>query len=320
MFRLLSSSRPLACGLLALAVLLPAAGCGSKKKTKREMSVGEREKLAEKAPSPEARAREFLEVVRLKIKSGDEKGAAETLGRVRSELPEGASPAAWGPRFVEVAELYVQIDKRAEARKTLGQAVDMAKQIDDPISKIRLLADAGGLYGAKSGGLGEPKAARDQFDAAVELAGGVEDRFKAQGLAAIAMGYARAGLAKDAGKVVEELESSAKALTDPRPQAEALAAAASVRAQTGDKDAALGLLKEAATAAKSIGEKGIAAENRTYALIAVANAFSSAGDAKAAGGLLKLAEKSAMQVPDPEAQKNAVEKVRLTQAAVERKK
>lgn len=320
MLRLLASSRPLACGLVALAVLLTGIGCGAKKKTKKTMSVGEREKLAEKAPSPEARAREYLEVVRLKIKSGDEKGAAETLTRARNELPEGASPAAWGPRFVEIAELYVQIDKRAEARKTLGQAVDMAKQIDDPISKIRLLADAGGLYGAKEGGLNEAKAAREQFEAAVELAGGVEDRFKAQGLAAIAMGYAQAGLAKDAGKVVEELETSAKALTDPRPQAEALAAAASVRAQTGDKEAALGLLKGAAEAAKSIAEKGIAAENRTYALLAVANAYANAGDTKAAATLLKLAEKSAMQVPDPEAQKNAVEKVRQAQSAVERKK
>jgi len=320
MFRLLSSFRPLACALVAVAVLLPAAGCGGKKKTKKTMSIGEREKLAEQAPSPEAKAREYLEVVRLKLKSGDEKGAAETLGKARNCLPEGAAATSWGPRFVEIAELYVQIDKRAEARKTLGQAVEMAKQIEDPISRVRLLADAGGIYGAKQGGLNEAKAAREQFEQAVTLAAGVEGRFKAQALAAIAMGYAQAGLAKDAGKVVEELESSAKALTEPRPQAESLAAAASVRSQTGDKDAALALLKEAADAAKSIGEKGIAAENRTYALLAVANAYANAGDGKAAAALLKLAEKSAMQVPDPEAQKNAVEKVRQAQAAVERKK
>lgn len=320
MFRLLSSPRPLSCALIVLVVLLSATGCGGKKKTKKTMSIGEREKLAEKAASPEARAREYVEVVRLKIKSGDKEGAAETLSRARNSLPEGGSAAAWGPRFVEIAELYVQIDKRAEARKTIGQAVDLAKQIDDPISRIRLLAEAGGIYGAKEGGLGESKAARDRLGEAVELAGGVEDRFKAQALAAIAMGYARAGLAKDAGKVVEELETSAKALSEPRPQAEALAAAASVRAQTGDKAAADALLKEAAEAAKKIGEKGIAAENRTYALLAVATAYANAGDAKAAGSLLKLAEKSAMQVPDPEAQKNAIEKVRLTQSAVERKK
>lgn len=320
MFRLLTPCRPFACGLVALAVLLPAAGCGQKKKPKSAMSIGEREKLADKAASPEAKARAYLEVVRLKIKSGDEKGAAETLGKARSAMPEGGAATAWGPRFVEIGELYLQIDKRPEARKTIGQAIDMAKQIDDPISRIRLLADAGGIYGAKQGGLGEAKAARDRLGEAVELAADVEERFKAQALAAIAMGYARAGLAKDAGKVVEELESSAKALSDPRPQAEALAAAASVRFQTGDKDAALGLLKEAAAAAKSIGEKGIAAENRTYALLAVANAYASAGDTKAAAGLLKDAEKSVPQVPDPESQKTAIEKVRQAQSAIERKK
>lgn len=307
--------------LVVAAILLPATGCGGgKKKTKKTMTIGEREDLAKKIPSPEARAREYVEVVRLKIRSGDKQGAKSTLGEARGCMPEGASAAVWGPRLVEIAELYAQIDRRAEARQAVGDAVDLSKQIDDTISRIRLLADAGGLYGAKSGGLSESKLAREVLDEAIVLAGGVEDRFKAQALSAIAMGYAQAGLAKDAGKVVEDLETSAKGLEDPRPKAEALAAAASVRAQTGDKAAADGLLKEAATAAKSIGEKGIAAENRTYALLAVATAYGNAGDAKAAAGLLKLAEKSAMQVPDPEAQKNAVEKVRQTQSAVERKK
>ncbi|MFM8986363.1 MAG: hypothetical protein ACKONH_09955 [Planctomycetia bacterium] len=307
--------------LVLVAILLPAAGCGGgKKKTKKTMTIGEREALAAKAPSPEAKAREYVEVVRLKIRSGDKEGAKSTLGKANDCMPEEALATVWGPRLVEIAELYAQIYRRAEARKAVGQAVDMSERIDDAISRIRLLAEAGGLYGAKSGGLGESKLARDVLGRAVELSGGVEDRFKAQALSAIAMGYAQAGLAKDAGKVVEDLEASAKGLEDPRPQAEALAAAASVRSQTGDKDAAVGLLKEAAEAAKSIGEKGIAAENRTYALLAVATAYANAGDAKAAGSLLKLAEKSAMQVPDPEAQKNAVEKVRQAQTAVERKK
>lgn len=316
------SARSLAVVCLVLvAILLPAAGCGGgKKKTKKTMTIGEREALAAKAPSPEAKSREYVEVVRLKIRSGDKEGAKNTLGKASDCMPEEAVATVWGPRLVEIAELYAQIDRRAEARKAVGQAVELSEKIDDAISRIRLLAEAGGLYGAKSGGLSESKLARDVLGKAVELSGGVEDRFKAQALSAIAMGYAQAGLAKDAGKVVEELEASAKGLEDPRPKAEALAAAASVRAQTGDKDAAVGLLKAAAEAAKSIGEKGIAAENRTYALLAVATASANAGDAKAAGSLLKLAEKSAMQVPDPEAQKNAVEKVRQAQAAVERKK
>ena len=320
MLRSLASVRPLLFFAIVAVALAPVAGCGAKKKTKKTMSIGDREKLAEKLATPEAKAREYLEVVRLKIRSGDKEGASTTLDRIRACMPEGAAATSWGPRFIEVAELYAEIDKRAEARKTVGQAVDMAKQIDDPISKIRLLADAGGLYGAKDGGLGEAKAARDRLAEAAEIAGGVEDRSKAQALAANAMGYARAGLGKDAGKVVEDLESSAKALTEPRPQAEALAAAASVRTQTGDKAAAADLLKQAAEAAKKIGEKGIAAENRTYALLAVANAYVAGGDGKAAATLLKLADKSAMQVPDPEAQKNAVEKVRQAQSAAERVK
>jgi hypothetical protein len=105
-----------------------------------------------------------------------------------------------------------------------------------------------------------------------------------------------------------------------RPQAEALAAAARVRAQTGAQDQAAKLLVEAGDAAKKIEDKGMAAENRTYALLSVASAYLATGDAKAAAGLLKLAEKSSGQVPDPEGQKNALEKVRVLQADVERKK
>jgi hypothetical protein len=154
----------------------------------------------------------------------------------------------------------------------------------------------------------------------VEATGTVEERFKAQALAAIALGYARADLAKEAGQMVQELEASAKAVAEFRPKAEALAAAARVRFQTGAKDEAAQLLAEAADAAKKIEDRGIAAENRAYALLSVAAAYLAAGDAKAAGGLLTLAEKSSSQVPDPEGQKNALDKVRALQADAERKK
>ena len=165
----------------------------------------------------------------------------------------------------------------------------------------------------------ESAEARRQLDAG-GAEGTVEERFKAQALAAIALGYARADLAKEAGRVVEELEASAKAVEELRPKAEALAAAARVRAQTGAQEEAGKLLAEASDTAKKIEDKGMAAENRTYALLSIASAYLATGDAKAAAGLLKLAEKSAGQVPDPEGQKNAMEKVRALQSEAERKK
>ena len=305
---------------VALCLLVPAAGCGSKKKTKKGKTIAQQLEEARQEKTPDAQARKLIRVARSQVKSGDKSGAAKTLAEATALVPADGEAVVCGPRLVEIAQLYADMEDRKPAVEALKKAVDRAAAIDDLISRIRLKAEAGGIYGAKAGGLGNVKAARDVLKSAVEDAGGVEERFKAQALAAIAVGYARADLGKEAGKVVDELEASAKAVEEMRPKAEALAAAASVRWQTGAKDTCAELLKEAAEAAKQIEEKGMAAENRTYALLAVASAYVNSADAKSAAALLKLAERSAGQVPDPEGQKNAIEKVRAMQAEVERKK
>jgi len=313
---------PRTCLALAVVALLlaPAAGCGTKKKTKKGRTIAQQLDDARKEKTPDAQARKLIRVARTQFKANDKTGAAKTLAEATGLIPADGEAVVCGPRLVEIADLYADMEDRKPAREVLKKAVDRAPDIGDAISRIRLLADAGGIYGAKSGGLGDGKAAREVLASAVEAAGTVEDRFKAQALAAIALGYARAELATEAGRVVEELEASAKAVEELRPKAEALAAAARVRAQTGAQDEAGKLLAEASDAAKKIDDKGMAAENRTYALLSIASAYLATGDAKAAAALLKLAEKSAGQVPDPEGQKNAMEKVRALQSEAERKK
>ena len=315
---------PRTCLVLAVVALLlaPAAGCGTKKKTKKGRTIAQQLDDARKEKTPDAQARKLIRVARTQFKANDKTGAAKTLAETTGLIPADGEAVVCGPRLVEIADLYADMDDRKPAREVLKKAVDRAADIGDAISRIRLLADAGGIYGAKAGagGLGDGKVAREVLASAVEAAGTVEERFKAQALAAIALGYARADLAKEAGRVVEELEASAKAVEELRPKAEALAAAARVRAQTGAQDEAGKLLAEASDTAKKIEDKGMAAENRTYALLSIASAYLATGDAKAAAGLLKLAEKSAGQVPDPEGQKNAMEKVRALQAEAERKK
>jgi tetratricopeptide (TPR) repeat protein len=311
---------PHACLVLVVvgSLLLPAIGCGSKKpKTK---TIAQQLEEARKEKTPDAQARRLVRVARAQFKAGDRAGAGKTLAEATALIPADGEAVVCGPRLVEIAGLYAEIEDRQPARDVLKKAVERAASIDDTIARIRLLADAGAIYGAKTGGVGDRAAARTTLAAAVEAAGTVEDRFKAQALAQIALGYARADLATEAGKMVEELESSAQAVTELRPKAEALAAAARVRSQTGASAEAQKLLAEAAEAAKKIDEKGMAAENRTYALLSVASAYLAAGDAKAATALLRLAEKSSSQVPDPEGQKNALEKVRALQAEAERRK
>jgi hypothetical protein len=220
-------------------------------------------------------------------------------------------------------------DDRGQARKILAIVMGpengkpkkdaplapLIDSIDDPVRKARLLADAGGIYGDPDQGVGRAVIAKRLLAQATVEAEKVEERFQAEALAAVALGYTRSRLARDAANMVGRLEEAAKTLDDPRAKAESLAVAASVQAELGKKDQAKSLLDEAAEAAKSISGK----ENKTYALVAVATGLLTVNDAKAAISLLKLAEKSANEVGDPEAQKNALERVRAAQKQADRK-
>lgn len=312
--------RPLLALAVALSLLVPASGCGGKKKSRKGKTVAQQLEEARAEKTPDAQARRLIRVARSQFKAGDKVGAAKTLAEATGKIPDDGEAVVCGPRLAEIADLYAEMEDRKPAREVLKKATDRVDGITDVISRIRLLADAGAIYGAKAGGLGDAKAARDTLGKAAALVGDVEERFKAQALAAVAVGYTKAELAKEAGRVVAELEASAKAVKELRPKAEALAAAANVRAQSGATDEAKALLEEARAAAEAIEEKGMAAENRAYALMAVATAYLGAGDAKAAGSLVKAAEKAVGQVADPEAARNALEKVRGLQGAVERNK
>jgi len=225
------------------------------------------------------------------------------------------NPVLAGPILVEIARLYAEIGERDTARGVLSQVVGIAPQIDDLVVKATMLAQAGGIYGAKTGGVGEAVKARRVLGEAATLTESIEERFRPQALAEVALGYVDAGLTKDAAEQVGSLESLARSAAD-RPKAEGLAVAARVRAQAGDKEAAKALLDEAAATAKGI----VGHENRAYALVSVATATAAAGDRKAALALLAEAEKSANKVGDPEAQKDALERVRGQRGEIDRRK
>jgi hypothetical protein len=239
--------------------------------------------------------------------------AAEDTAAESPALPP-VNAAIWGPLLVEIAAVYADAGSKGPARDVLKDAASLAPEIDDDVSRASLLAGIGGIYGSQTSS--DAALARANLKKAAQLAEGVESRFRAEALAAVAMGYVKAGLAKEAGDMVATLERSARDVESPRARAEGLAAAANVRALAGDADAATRLLGDAADAAKGI--EG--AENRTYALVAVANATADAGDRKGALSLVAEAEKSANRVPDPDAQKNALERVRQLKTEIERRR
>lgn len=318
--------------LVLLATVMSLAGCGGKKPG---LTIAERLRRAEAQATPEGQAREFTKVARLQLRSGDRAGAEKTVGRARQcylelRLPArgppvepaagdgAAAPAVnasvWGPLLVDIADIYAESGGRGPARDVLKDATAVADGISDDVSRAAVLARIGGAHGSAAGG--DAALARAHLGKAATLAAEVEPRFRAEALAAVALGYAKAGLAGEAGDVVASLERTAREVESPRARAEGLAAAASVRSRTGDAAAATGLLGEAATAARGIE----AAENRAYALLAVATAAAASGQRQEALGLLGEAAQAATRVPDPDAQRNAVERVRQAQADLERRR
>ena len=279
---------PLHRALLALvvgsALLVPAAGCGGTKKKGKKggLTVAQQLEKAEKESTPDRQAAAYLKVARRQFSSGDKTGAKESAKKAFDRVKGEGDAGQFGPRLVEVAGF---------------------------------LAEAGGVYGDKTKGLADAKAAKDALAEATKAADETDERFRAEALAAVALGYTRSGLADAASDMVGRLEEAAKGLEEPRAKAEALAAAANVKAQTGKKDDATALLEEAAKAAKSVERS----ESRAYALLAVATALDANGGTKEALALLKEADKAANKVGEPDAMKTIVDKVRSLTLALEKK-
>lgn len=306
--------------LLAVAgvLLLPTAGCGAKKKGAKALTIKQQLEKAEAEGTPDRQAAALLKVARAQWNAGDRSGAKETAKTAFNKVKGDGDPSLFALRLVDAAEFFARITDKKQVREALKLALGWAEKIEDPIRKTKVLAAAGGIFGNrdKDKGLADSKLAKATMEQAAEVANGVEERFRAEALAAVALGYAKAGMPTEAGEKVVQLEESARALEEPRAKAEALAAAADVHIQIDHKDEALKLLDEAAVTAKSVERS----ESRAYALLAVAEITAAVGNTKKALALLKEADKSADKVADPEQQKIVVAKVRSTMAELEKKK
>jgi len=300
-------ARTIVCLLVACLVLSLPTGCGAKKKRATGASVGDLLKKADEEKTPDRKATALLRAARAQVKVGDKTGAADTARKALKALPADGEAGLIAPKLVEVAAFLAELggSDKAQAKTALKSAVDMAGSIGDEVRKAGVYADAGAVYADKVKGVGDSKAAKEALDKAKEIAGGMEDRFKGEALAKVALGYVKGGLTDAAAEMVELLEETGRSLQDARAKAETLAAAANVRVQTGKKDLAKELLDEAAKAAKSIERY----ESKAYALLAVGQATAAAGDKKSGLALLEEAYKAADKVGDPEQRGIALNKV-----------
>ncbi len=285
--------------LVGWATLAGTAGCG-----KRPLRLEDRlAKAMDQAPGP-GRAKDLLAVARRQAAADDRVGAHDTITVAYNDVSAGSEESV--ATLLEVAQAYIDVDERRTARTVLNRVAEIAKAIDDPGRKAKALADAGALFGNADTGMADPQQARALLGEATTLAEEVDDRFRAEALAVVAMGYVSGGMAEEAGTMVEKLEACLVALSDPRAKAEALAAASSVYAKTGNEEKAKALLADAASTAKGVDR----AESKAYALLAVANATATSGDTAAARKLLDEADAAAGKVGDPDAQATAMKLIR----------
>lgn len=276
-----------------------AAGCG-----KRPLRIEDRlARAMDKARGPE-RARALLAVARRQLAAGDRVGAYDSISTAYNDLSIGGeeSPAT----LLEVAQAYIDVDERRTARTVLNRVTEIGNAIEDPSRKAETLAAAGAIFGNADTGMADPQQASDLLGQATMIAEAVEDRFRAEALAKVAIGYVSGGMAKEAGDVVNKLEACLADLSDPRAKAEALAAAASVYAKTGNEEKAKTLLVDAASTAKRVDR----ADGKAYALLAVADATAAGGDISTARQLLEEADAAAGQVSDLDSQATVMNLIR----------
>ena len=287
------------CLLFSVVLSGTSVGCG-----KRPLRIEDRlARAMDQAPGT-SRAKALLAVARRQLAAGDRVAAHDTITTASNDVAAGGEESL--ATLLEVAQAYIDVDDRRAARTVLNRVAEIGKAIDDPGRKAKSLADAGALFGNADTGMADPQQAGALLAEATALAEEVDDRFRAEALAVVAMGYVSGGMNKEAGDMVEKLEACLAALNDPRAKAEALAAASSVYAKTGNEEKAKALLADAASTAKGVDRD----ESKAYALLAVANATAAGGDKAAARKLLEEADAAAGKVGDPDAQATAMNLIR----------
>lgn len=296
-----SSSTFVICSIIGTVLFCGAPGCG-----KKSLTINDRLSMAQEKPPGPQQAAALLSVASRQAAAEDHIGAYDTITAAYEQVSAGGEENV--VTLLNIAQAYIDINERRKARVVLTRVSDIAKAIDDEGRKAKTLADVGALFGNTETGMADPRQAKLLLDEATELADTVEERFRAEALAVVAMGYVSGGMAEEAGAMVEKLESCLAALSDPRAKSEALAAASSVYAKTGNADKATSLLSEAASTAAGIDRD----ESKAYALLSVANATATNGDTPAAIKLLEQADEAAGKVGDPDAQANVRNVIRAT--------
>jgi tetratricopeptide (TPR) repeat protein len=290
-----------------LVVLVALVGCGKKNSGSSSGGGTSFAKLydaAMKEPNADQRARQLMSLAYDQHKGKDSAGAKQSLKEAEKSAKEVTAPIERAALFTQLASTQARTGKRVDARDSLGVAAAAAGEIEDVEAQAAALCEIGEAYGYR---LEDATQASATLLKAGALAEKVSDpQGKVAVHASIAKAFGRAGDDAAAKTAIDAALAQARAIEDPIKQSDAIVTVAKVLVAVKKKDEAVATLQEAVETATKIENK----YGKALAMADIAEQLSRAGDAAAAHQLLDQADHVANDVPEPDLQRQAMERVR----------
>jgi len=288
-------------GIVSLSLMLIGCG-GSSDSSPPRLSAKQQVDRALKDPVPESRAKALVRIGYEQSKAKDDYGSEETLQLAAKASAEISDPAIRTSVWSMLAEAHQRIGNRSEARTAVQSALTSAGEVDDIESKANALARAGRAQGVA----GDVDGALKTLGEAERLAGELGDAYgEVLVLGVAASSYHKIGKPDHADRALATALQRGKAIEDDLQRCQAIGEVAA-RQHSLKLPTARDTFDLAVKTAREIGK----VHAKAHALADLAQELSKAGYHAQTHEILEEADQAANKIPEPDLQRQTVEKVR----------
>ncbi len=288
-------------GLIGLAL----GGCSGKSDSASgKLSFREQIARAQGETDPAYRARRLIVIGYRQDKAADRAGAVETLKSAWKDCGVISDAAARSNVWSLMAEAHAGLRNRSEARRAVAEALTAAEKIESDEGKIVALARVAEVQYLAV----DRMTAESTLQSAEKLAEKIDDpQGKPLVMCAIAEAYWNINQKDQAERVLGAALDFANSLANLKKRCPALAEIAAEEANLGRREAATRTFELSLESARGI--KDLYA--RAYVMGELAKKLSAAGFRAKAHEVLNQAESEAAKIPQPDLQRQALEKIRV---------
>lgn len=284
---------------------LALGGCSGKSDSASgKLSFQEQIARAQSETDPAYRARRLIVIGYRQGKAADRAGAVETLKSAWKDCGMISDAAARSNVWALMAEAHAGLRNRSEARRAVAEALTAAEKIESAEGKVVAMARA-----AEVQYLAVDRASAEATLRSTEkLAEKIDDpQGTPLAMCAIAEAYWNIDQKDQAKRVLGAALDFANSLTAPRKRCLALAEIAAAEANLGRRKAATKTFELSLESTRGIEDLYA----RVYAMDKLAKKLSAAGFHAMAHEVLDQAESEAAKIPQPDLQRQALEKIRV---------